>query len=211
MDEGALFEKLFVVTSNEHRLRAQKVLPQLPKKKLLTPNPKAAVGERAPDLYRFEHTMHVTPLPKKWVRSIGCWGQVLSLPEILGTCDVDLPAAKSLKYRYGLRTCSPLPNRAPERRSQVDVALDCYVDWLLSPKLNLRAESQRWAQKAGVLPIEFCIYNTFIEDILARQGVGVPAESSPEAIWEELFPVVEPEWPKYQALLLDAVTKYDGV
>ena len=206
--ETVVFEKLFVVTSNEHRLRAQRVLPQLPKRKLLDPKPKAAVGDRAPDIYRFLHTLHVTPLPTKWVRSIGCWGQVLSLQEIIGLCEVDLSAAKSLRYRYDLKTCSPSEGRSPRRRPQVDVAMDCWVDWRLSAKENPRQEVQRWARKAGVLPIEFCLYNLFVDTVLG--DVIISPTAAPEELWHQHISAVEAEWPKYQALLLAAVTKYDA-
>lgn len=202
--EAVIFEKLFVATSNEHRLRAQKVLPQLPKKKLLEPRPKAAVGERAPDVYRFQHTFHVTPLPRRWVRSIGCWGQVLSLQEIINLCEVDISAAKSLRYRYELKTCSPLEGRNPPRRPQVDVAMDCWVD----RKLGARPDVGAWARKTGVLPIEFCLYNLFIDTIVGDAEINCAL--SPEELWHQQMAVVEPEWPKYQALLLAAVTKYDG-
>ena len=202
--EAVIFEKLFVATSNEHRLRAQKVLPQLPKKKLLEPRPKAAVGERAPDVYRFQHTFHVTPLPRKWVRSIGCWGQVLSLQEIIDLCGVDLSAAKSLRYRYDLKTCSPSAGRNPPRRPQVDVAMDCWVD----RKLGAKPDVGTWARKTGVLPIEFCLYNLFIDTIVG--GAEINLALPPEELWHQQMAVVEPEWPKYQALLLAAVTKYDG-
>lgn len=205
--EATIFQKLFVVTSNEHRLRAQKVLPQLPKKKLVIPNAKMPVGSRAPDVFRFEHTMHIAPLPRKWLSSIGCWGQVMSLQEITDRCKVDLSAAKTVRYRYGLKTASPTKDRRP-RRPQVDVAMDCWVDWTLAPKVDAQAEAQRWAQKTGVLPIEFCLYNFFIDTILGETEVDLSLE--PEDLWRQQIEVVEPQWPKYEALLRDAVTKYDG-
>lgn len=192
-----LHNTLFILGSNQARLRSQGLLPRL----------KEGTSTRTPQQVRFSLTWHQNPLPTKWIPAIGCWGAVGTFAEICNRCGTGISSTKSFMARYNLEAASG--PRAPgskvrlrqPRQPQHLVALEAYLRWnSRDEQLPMTAAVRNIAAGLHLLPVELKLYFSYVKEILtAREILEIDADISTARA--ELVGVVEEEWEPYAELL----------
>lgn len=148
-----LRELLFKLTANQAALR------------------KIAVREEAIAEYRYRHTWHRSPLPLRWVSTIGCWGGVTmpdKLPVLLrGTLDEDGAEIEGGISWNGVRVFQHRYQVTTRARGK---ARGKYLkQWSLAHEAYLavgQGAPEEVAARLGILPVELRIYSMYVGQII---------------------------------------------
>ena len=196
-----LHNTLFVLCSNQARLRSQGLLPRA----------KEGTPASTPQQVRFSLTWHQNPLPAKWISAVGCWGAVGTFAEICNRCGTGISSTKSFMARYNLEAASGM--RAPgskvrqrqPRQPQHLVALESYLRWnSRDAQLPMTAAVRHIAAGLHLLPVELKLYFGYVQEILqAREILEIDADIS--AARADLAEIIAEEWEPYAELLRNTV------
>lgn len=161
--------------------------------------------------YRFEKTWHEHALLRKWVPTIGGWGQVWTPDVLMQLAKATPEDIKAFRHRYSLTT-PRLRNpreKNPELRSwrtvdQWVVAYGAYLRWC---QRGPKETPESVARDLGILPAELRIYVECISSLLVAQDVSAHLEEL-EEIEEYLKAFPSEGWLPYSELIYDLTSSY---